>query len=303
MNPKSLPYVSLLALLFGTTLIVSRFSIGQFAPLTYVSMRLLLASLCHVAIIAASSERAWPRDRRVWRHVPVMGVLGTAIPMSFIVTSLQYQSSGVTSLLLTAAPAFTVLLAHFLLPDERLNGGKVLGVALAIGGASALVVQGASGLPNVAQANPLGYALVITAILSASISTIYARRTMRHLDPFDVSSVRMWTAVAVVLPLAYFVTGLDLSQAGPSGYLALLYAGIVGTFGAMLLEFRIIQRFGATATAVTANLIPIVALIGGWLFLGEEITGGMIAAMVLIISGVTIITRSEKAPLVEPVES
>ncbi|MFN2137366.1 MAG: DMT family transporter [Candidatus Promineifilaceae bacterium] len=303
MNPKSLPYVSLLALFYGTTLIVSRFSLGQLAPLTYVSLRLLLASLCYAAIQALSRRRSWPRDRAVWRHAPVIGLIGTAIPMSFIVMSLQYQSSGITSLLLTAGPAITVILAHFALPDERLNRGKVVGVALAMSGAASLVLLGENGLPDVAEANPLGYVLVIVAIFSASVSTIYARSKMRTLDPFDVSSVRIWTAVALVLPAAYFLTSLDASRVEPSGVMALLYAGIVGTFGGMLLEFNIIQRFGATATAVTANLIPIVALIGGWLFLGEQITPGMLAAMALIIGGVSIITRSESVPLVEPIES
>lgn len=302
MSPKSLPHVSLLALLFGSTLIVSRFSVGQFATLTYVALRLLLASLCYVAIFAALGRRAWPRERRVWRHAPVIGVLGTAVPMSLIVGSLVYQSSGVTSLLLTMAPAFTVLLAHFLLPDERLNGGKVTGLALAIGGAASLVALGESGLPDVDQANPLGYLMVIAAIFSASLSSIYARRTLREVDPIEASSVRIWTAVAVVLPIATWITRLDVSGVRSSGYAALLYAGVIGTFGGMLLEFRIIQRFGATATAITANLIPIVALIGGWLFLGEEITAGMLVAMALIISGVTVITRSETAPLVEPLE-
>ena len=303
MNSKSLPYISLLALIFGSTLVVSRFSVGQFASLTYVSLRLLLASLCHILIYAISSGRAWPRDRQVWRYTPVVGILGTAIPMSFIVASLQYQSSGITSLLLTAAPAFTVVLAHFFLPDERLNGRKIFGVALAISGAGALVLQGESGLPDVQEANPLGYILVLSGIFAGSISTIYARRNLRDVDAFDVASVRMWTAVAVMLPIAYFVTGLDLSQVMPSGYAALLYAGLIGSFGGMLLEFNIIQRYGATATAMTANLIPIVALIGGWLFLGEQITAGMIIAMVAIMGGVTIITRSETTHISSPIES
>ncbi len=303
MNPKSLPYVSLLALFFGTTLIVSRFSVGQFASLTFVSLRLLIAAGCYVLIFALSRRRVWPRDRQTWRHAPILGVVGTAIPMTFIVSSLQYQSAGVTALLLTVAPAFTVILAHFLLPEERLNGRKVFGVALAISGAAALVLLGESGLPDVAEANPLGYALVITGIFSGSVGAIYARRFMRDIDAVDASSVRMWTAAAVILPIAYVVTGLDLSQVTTSGYTALIYAALIGTFGGMLLEFNIIQRFGATASAMAANLIPIVAMIGGWLFLGEQITTGMIIAMVLIIGGVTIITRSETEPLADLIES
>ena len=303
MNNKSLPYVSLLALIFGSTLLASRFSIGQFAALTYVALRLLLASMCHLLIVAMSGGRRWPRDRRVWRHAPVVGVMGTAIPMSFIVSSLQYQSSGITSLLLTAAPAFTVILAHFFLPDEHLNGRKVVGVILAISGAAGLVIMGENGLPDVQEANPLGYILVITAIFSGSISAVYARRNLLEVDSFDAASVRMWTAVLVVLPVSILLAGFDLSRVAVSGYATLLYAAVIGTFGGMLLEFNILQRFGATATAITANLVPIFALIGGWLFLGEEISTGMLAAMALIIAGVTIITSSEEEPLVVPLDS
>ena len=82
-----------------------------------------------------------------------------------------------------------------------------------------------------------------------------------------------------------------------SGYATLIYSALAGTFGGILLEFRIIQRFGATTTAITANLIPIVALIGGALLLDERITPGMVAAMVMILGGVTIITRSEPEPI------
>jgi drug/metabolite transporter (DMT)-like permease len=303
LTPKSLPPISLLAIIFGSTLIVSRFSVGQYAPLTYVSLRLLLASLCYILIYAFSGGRVWPRERQVWRYGLIYGVVGTALAMSLIVGSLQYQSSGITSLLLTTAPAFTVTLAHFFLPDERLNGRKVLGIGLAMSGAAALVLLGENGLPDTEQANPLGYAMAVGGILAGSIGIIYARRYLRDFDPLDVTSVRLWTATAALLPIAFLLTGLDLSQVEGSGYLALLYAGLVGTFGGMQIEFRIVQRFGATATAVTANLIPIVALFGGWLFLDEHISLAMILAMVVIIAGVTIITRSETIQISTPIEN
>jgi len=303
LTPKSLPSISFLALIFGSTLIVSRFSVGQYAPLTYVSLRLLLASLCCILFYALSGGRVWPRERKIWFYGPFYGVVGTALSMSLIVGSLQYQSSGITSLLLTSAPAFTVILAHFFLPDERLNGRKVIGIGLAISGAAALVLMGENGLPDTEQTNPLGYAMALGGILAASVGTIYARRFLSAYDSFDVASVRLWTAVAALLPVAFLLTGLDMSHVQSSGYLALLYAGIIGTFGGLQLEFRVVQRFGATATAITANLIPIVALFGGWLFLGEQISPNMILAMIVIIFGVTIITRSETEQLAAPIEN
>ena len=296
MKTESLPYVSLLAFMFGTTLVGSRFSVGQFDSPTYVALRMAIASGCYLAVYALSRGRRLPRDRRVWRHAPVLGVLATAVPMNLIVGALNFQSSGVTSLLLTVAPAITVLLAHFLLPDEKLQRRTAVGIALAISGAALLTLLGETGLPEGGESSPIGYLMVIAAMLAGGLGVIYARRNMQDLDTIDVASVRMWTAVLVSLPFSLLLVGFDLSRVDAAGYGVLFYAGIVGTFGAMLLEFGIIQRFGATATAMTANLIPIVALVAGALLLDEQITPGMLAAMALIVGGVTLITRRSPMP-------
>jgi len=288
---QALPFISVLAIFFGTTLIASRFSVGQFTPLTYIGLRFLIASLAYVAIYTLSPKRHLPQDRNVWRHAPVLGVFSTALPMTLIVSSLQFQSSGVTALLLTAGPALTVILAHFVLQDERLTPRKILGVSLAVGGAALLAMLGESGLPDVSRANPLGYIMVLTAMVIASVMTIYARKYMRDLDAFDVGSVRMWTAAVVMIPISLLVVGVDLSNVNKQGYMALLYAALIGTFAGMLLAFYNIKRFGATASAMTANLIPIVAIIGGAFLLGETITAGMFAAMVLILSGMVVLNQ------------
>jgi drug/metabolite transporter (DMT)-like permease len=215
--------------------------------------------------------------------------------MTFIVSSLEFQSSGITALLLTVGPAITVVMAHFWLPDEKLTPRKILGVGMAVGGAFLLVILGESGLPNVSRANPIGYFLVLIAMLIASAMTIYARKYMRDLDWFDVGSVRMWTAAIVIFPLSFLIAGFDLSGVDQQGYMALLYAALIGTFSGMLLAFYNIKRFGATASAMTANLIPVVAIIGGTLFLGETITSGMIMGMVLILGGMAVLNQREAA--------
>ena len=293
MSAKSIPYISLLAIFFGTTLVVSRFSVGQFEPLTYVGLRLLIASFCYLLIFSFNRKRSWPKDKRVWRQAPVLGVFGTAVPMTFIVSSLQYQSSGVTALLLTTGPAITVVMAHFWLADERLTPRKLLGVSMAVGGAALLAILGESGLPDIDRADPTGYILVLTAMVIGSGMTIYARKYMRDLDYYDVGSVRMWTAALVAFPLSLLLGGFDLSGVNTQGYMGLLYAALVGTFLGMLLAFYNVKRFGATAAALTANLIPIVAIIGGALFLGETITTGMILGMVMIMGGMAVLNQSD----------
>jgi drug/metabolite transporter (DMT)-like permease len=184
-------------------------------------------------------------------------------------------------------------MAHFWLSDEKLTPRKTLGVSLAVGGAGLLVLLGETGLPDVTRGNPIGYFLVLTAMIIASAMTIYARKYMSDLDWFEVGSVRMWTAAIVMIPLSLLIAGFDLSNVNAQGYMALLYAALIGTFAGMMLAFYNVKRFGATASAMTANLIPIVAIIGGALFLGETITTGMIFGMILILSGLAILNQKE----------
>ena len=294
MSYQALPYVTLLALLFGTTLVASRFSVGQFHPTTYIGLRLTLASLCHLAIYALSRKRHWPTDKLLWQRGAVLGIFGTALPMTAIVSSLQFQSSGLTAVLITTSPAITVVMAHFFLPDEPLTRRKTLGVLLALAGALLLAARGESGLPDVSRASPLGYLLVLLAMVSASGSTIYARKYMRDLDAFDVASTRMVVAALFVMPLSLLLVGFDLSAVDSSGYFALIYAALVGTFSGMMLAFYNIQRFGAIAAAMTAYIIPVVAVTAGALILGETITAGMLVGMVLILLGVAVINQRRR---------
>ena len=301
MSPAALPYVLLLGLLFGSTLLVSRYSLGQFAPTTYTALRLALSSAAFAVLYIRSAGRGrgrglWP-GRGLLRDGVLLGVFGTAVPMVAYVSSLQYQSAGVTALLLTTAPAITALLAQFLLPDERLTGRKIAGILLALAGAAVLVLRGESGLPSV-RGSPIGYGMVMGAILIDSGMIVYTRRHCQSHDTIDLSSVRTVTAALVVWPLSLVVAGFDLSAVQPSGVAALLYATAAGTFGGLMLFLWVNQRFGATASSLASYVMPVVAAAGGVLFLGERVTPVMLGGMALIVAGIAVLNRKEAVELV-----
>lgn len=293
MPPQALPYISFLGFLFGSTLIASRFSVGQFHPTAYIGLRLTMAGLGHVAFYAFVSRRyRWPTERRLWLHASILGVLGTAVPMTSIVTSLLFLSSGLVAIFITASPVITVLVAHFLLPDETLTRPKAAGVIIALSGTLLLALSGETGLADVKQANPIGYLLMLVAITFGGISAVYIRKYLSSYNAFDVASIRMFTAALVVMPLSALVIGFDLQAVTPSGYGALLYAALIGTFSGLLLAVYNVKRFGATAAAMTGYIVPIFAGLGGVLLLDEQITTVMIVGMALIIGGVMIINRA-----------
>lgn len=272
-------------------MVVSRFSLGQFEPTTYIGIRMIISSGMALLVYAIVTGRRLPRDIEVWKRAGLLGVFGTAVPMVCVISALQYQSSGVTSLLLATGPALTVCLAHFILPDELLNRRKAIGVTLALGGALLLALSGEDGLPDASDAEPTGYLLVLVAMVFSAVMIIYARKYLRGYDAYDVGSIRIFTTALAVTPFSLLTVGIDVSAVDGAGVLALIYSAVVGTFLGLLLSFYNIKRFGATPAVMTTYIIPIVAGIGGVLLLGEEITGTMLAGMVIIVGGIALLQQ------------
>jgi len=290
------PHILLLGTLFGFSIIISRFSLEQFSPIAFVGLRLILASLGFVVLyVLSQGKRKWPKNELLWRRAAILGVFGTAVPMMAFVSSLQYQSSGITSVLITISPAITVLLAHFALPDEHLTFPKSIGIALAFSGALFLALRGESGLSAIEQANPIGYGLVFLGIACASWSNIYIRKKMGTFAPMDVAAIRMISAAVVMVPVMLLTSNFQFHQVNLGGWAGLMFAAIAGTFFAFLLDFRNIQRFGASTAVMVSYVIPVVGVLGGALLLDEQISLGMLGGMLPIVLGLWLVMRRQTA--------
>lgn len=297
MHKEAFPYIGLLSLFWGTNIVASRYGIGEFNPYLFLALRLLIATLIFVPIMWFNG-RSFPRDLSTWIYGIISGILGVAIPMSGFILSLQYQSSGVTSIYVTVAPALVVVAAHFFLPDEKLNYRKGFGVILAFLGSLFLVFQGESGLATVGRANPLGFILIMAGLCSETVNTIFVRLRMKELDSFTMTSIRLMTAAVIVTTVALFVTPISFENITPAGYFSLGYAAIIGALAGQFMGFYITRRFGATAFSLVAYLIPVVAIITGVVVLNEIVTWSMLGGVLLIGTGIFLINRRTYSQLV-----
>ena len=291
MDPKALPYILALGLTWGLNLVLSRFGLSQFDPYVFVGLRFAIAVVIFAAIYTLSTKRRWSRDPRLWRNSILVGVVGTALPFAGFIGALQFQSAGLTSLLVTTSPVITVAVAHFFLPDARLNRPTIVGVLVALGGAVLIVALGESGLPTVAQANPLGYGMVFGALVVDAFTNVFIRKNMQGSDTFDVTGIRLLTAMIVILPVATWFNPPDFTQITAAGWGVLLFSSIFSTVLAQLLAFYVVRTFGTTSMAMVSYVVPLVAILAGVLLLGETITGGIVVGMALIVSGVLIVNR------------
>ncbi len=289
-SATALFYVTILSLFWGTNLVASRFGIGEFDPLFFITLRLVIAISCFVPVLLINQGRL-PTGRALWQKASISGLFGVAVPIPMFILSLQYHSSGVASLYVTTLPVMIVIAAHFFLPDEKMTRNKVIGVTLAMSGALFLALRGESGLAGIGRASPLGFILIMIGLSSEVFNTMFVRSRMQGFNPMQVTLIRFLVAGIVLFIITLFLGDFSLEQVTFTGYFSLAYAALIGGLGGQFLAFYIQQRFGATTFSLNAFLVPIFAILTGAFFLGEIITWGIIAGMLLIGAGLYLINR------------
>lgn len=288
--------------IWGSSVMATRFCIQMVNPVTYVGLRFSIAALLYLLVSTLHiAGKKLPTGRQVWKNGALFGIIGDAIPLTLFVLSMQYQSSGLSSILASLFPVMTALFAHFFLPDERLNRRKALGLVSSLSGVCLMALLGETGLPNVQRADLTGYALVLASALISGAFMVYARKHMATLDAWSVTSARFFTAALVVMPLSILVSGFDLSRYTWQGYLVTGYAGVI-FFAGFFISFLVLQKFGATTNALADYVTPIMATTGGWLLLGERITPGMLGGIALIALGLVLLNAKSK-PAPQPAAS
>jgi len=281
----------LLCTCFGTGIIAIRIGVGYFGPLTFTMVRLAVI-VCAFLLLLLTTGRRVRHDRRFVLRVVLLGVLNVAVPYMLSALALRLVSSTLLSILMNMIPVFSVVLAHFFLPDERLKAHTALGVAAAVAGAS-LVVWGGAGIAGGAgslRALGLGVVLIVVNALSVAVSNILIRRWLRGEDSLVVTGGQMTVGFLIVTPFALLLEGVPrVSGVAWQGWAALLWAALIGAFLGYTVSFLMIRRWGVTMAAIASTGVPLVTATVGVLLLGERLTTLMVLGGLVLIGGVLIV--------------
>ena len=274
-----------LSLLWGASFFLISVALTGLPVLSIVALRLVVAALVLWAIVAVTG-RAVPRDPAIWRAFLVMGVLNNAIPFSLIVWGQTGIPSGLASILNATTPLWTVLVTAALLADERASLRKLAGVVLGLGGVAVMI-----GLDALAG---LGHAIwpqlaILVAAISYGFANTFGRRFRRQgVDPVVAAAGMVTASSALLVPLALAADGWP--EAVPvQAWVAILTLGAMGTGLAYVLYFRILGRAGATNISLVTFLVPVSAILLGWLFLDESLGAAHLIGMALITAGLALI--------------
>jgi drug/metabolite transporter (DMT)-like permease len=283
----------LTCLIWSTVWLFIKLGVRDVPPVTFAAMRLVIAILVMVPItIALKTPR--PRHLREWGSVAGTGVILLGLNYGLLNWGLQHISSGLTAVLQAMTPAFALVFAHLLLPDERMTARKVIGLLLGIGGI-AIIFWDQLHFGGRAFAGSL---TVTLGALCVAFAYVMVRRTIRDLHPSIITSGQMVAAFVPLLVYAWAVEGNPFRiQWTATALSAALYLALLGSILAAWLNYWLLKRVGAVNLLVMGLVEPVIAILLGAWFLGETMnTRALLGGAIILVSvALTLAPRSVTA--------
>ncbi len=273
--------VVLLAFIWGWSFLFIKVTVEGMTPSTVAAARITLGCLALVLIGRRTGVRL-PRDRRYWRGVLFAGVFGCAVPFTLLAWGEQRITSALTSVAQGTTSMFTALFAAVML-KERLRPVQILGL---LGGLVGVGVAAGLGADDLTGASLAGVAAAVLAGASYGLTYVHNERHLLHVLPMVAATGQLLVGAVVLAPFAVVTTATNGIHLTPARVGAILALGVVGTGIAYWINFGALATVGATATSLVTYLIPPIAVVVGWLVLGEEITSRLVLGLVIIVASV-----------------
>ncbi|MFI1739952.1 DMT family transporter [Streptomyces sioyaensis] len=278
---------ALLALVWGLSFLFVKISGEVYAPLQVALGRVVFGALMLLGVLAYKRE-SLPKNLRLWLHLAVAALLLNALPFTLFAYSEERITSALAGICNATTPLFTLLVALSVLPGERPNRNRLVGMA--IGFLGVLVVFGIWNGANVG--DPVGAGMALGAALSMGAGWVYVRRFLTDSGHSSVAlSAAQVTAGAVELALVTpFLTSAPTSFPVVQT-LSLIVLGALGTGLAFLIQYGLVRDAGATVASMVTYLVPIVSTAAGVVVLGEVLKWHQPVGALVILAGAALAQR------------
>jgi drug/metabolite transporter (DMT)-like permease len=264
-------WATLLALagIWGGAFFCISVAVQSVPPLTYVWLRLTIAAAGLWLFLAWRGQKAG-LPRSIWGAMLVLALLNNIIPFILFGWGQTHIASGLASILNATTPIWGVIVAHVFTSDERLTPRKLAGILLGFGGVALMI--GPDLLSSIGN-DVLAQLACVTAALLYALAGVWARRFRKQgVAPISVATGQLTVGALVMLPVA-LLFDRPWEQAFPPlpAIGAIVTLALLCTAFAYILYFRLIDSAGATNALLVTLLVPPVAILMGWLILGEVI--------------------------------
>ena len=286
----------LLAFIWGSSFILMKIALFDgvdqpvYPAMDVAALRILFAGLALLPVAIAQISKV-PKDKFIW--ILGVGTFGNLLP-AYLFTSAQTElASGITGMLNSLTPLFTVIIA-VLLFKTAFSLRQLAGLIVGFIGAIILISDGG----NLLQVFSSESEISIVACGKVALATMFYGCSVNILKNklVDVNSTTIAAiALAMVMPVAVIaLMGSDVidifmnHEHGVKGMSAVVVLAVIGTAAALVVFNALIKWTDALTASSVTYVIPVFAAMWGWID-GEELTYMHLIGGVVILLGVALV--------------
>lgn len=279
-----LPLYLTVGFIWGCSFIFIKGGLEFLTPIGVAFIRCALGAIT-LYIFAKIKKISLPQGKAALFHIWVVSLLLNVFPGIFFALAETEVTSILAGIINAVTPLMTLMAILLVNREESPKSTQIIGLLL--GFAGVLVVLGAwNGLGD----NPWwAVAILLLAVTCYGFSFPYTRRFVlpMGLRTEAIVSQQLILASFTLLPL-YLIDGVAKDEYRIGPVLSMIALGVFGSGFAYLWNFKVMQIAGSAIASSVTYLTPVVAVIVGIIFLGEEITWNEPVGALVVLLGAAI---------------
>jgi len=292
-NKKVYLFVAGSAVFFGTMEVALKLAGSNFDPFQITFLRFVIGGffLLPFAIIEYRRQPKGFMTGRLWLSMLILGVVNLPFCMILFQLGVMYSNAATAAVIFCINPIFTMLFAHVMTRDDKVNRNKMMALALGLVGLVFMIRPW-----DIQEGNTLqGFLFSFSAAVIFGFYGVLGGKTVNRAGVFTQTTSSFFFGSLVLLFLLILLDRPILT--GVTDNLVLvLYVSIVVTGGGYLLYFLAMKYSNATTASITFFLKPVIAPIFAVIILGEAITYNMYIGIALILAASYMMSFRKQRP-------
>lgn len=294
MKPDTKAYVALafVCIVWGTTYLALRIGVMHYPAFLFAGVRQTISGII-LAIGALVVNRKKDISLVNIGRQMLIGFLMLTLGNGCVTWGERTVPSGIAAMICAAMPIFAVMFNLFIHKEERFNTLIIAGMLLGLIGVGFIFRQNLADLAKPEYLMGIGAVLLATCTWAAG--SIINKKNANPVNAFFNSGLQLLFGGVFMLIISPFVDDYqNMELVNRDGLMALIYLIVFGSILAYAAYMYSLSKLPVGIATVYAYINPLVAVILGYLILGEQLNVYTTLAFVTIVASVFIVNRGYK---------